>query len=130
MTVFDYLEKFIDKFQFKKDFNTLEKLDFAIRGLILEEVNELLDAYDSKDPEEIVDALGDISWLCIKLMYQLDVDPHKVFDEIGQANLSKERGIKPGREQSGGFDVVKPVGWKGPDHNDNHGKLSKILSKN
>jgi hypothetical protein len=43
--------------------------------------------------------------------------------------MSKVRGIKPGREQSGGFDVIKPEGWKGPNHEDNHGKLREIFSK-
>ena len=126
MDLFDWSRKFVYKFDFHKDFNTLEKLDFAIHGLIMEEVGEMLKAHEEKDAEELIDALGDIAWLCVKLMYQLDVDPYKVFQEIGKANLSKERGIKPGREQSGGFDVIKPKGWKGPDHSKNHGRLDGI----
>ena len=127
MTVFEWLNEFIDKFNFKEDFNTREKLHFAINGLILEEVQELIKAHYDEDAEEIVDALGDIAWLCIKLMYQLEVDPEKVFNEIGKANLSKERGVKPGREQSGGFDVIKPKGWKAPNHSNNHGRLDEIF---
>lgn len=129
MNMFDYIKKFVEKFSFKLDKSTpIEKIDFAVRGLILEEVNELLDALDNKDSEEFIDALGDISWLCNKLLIQLDVNPHLVYKEIGEANLSKERGIKPGREQSGGFDVIKPDGWKGPDHSNNHGILDEIFN--
>lgn len=126
MTVFDYLQKFIKKFQFKEDFDSIERVDFAINTLIMEEVDELQLAFQNCDAEETIDALGDLAWLCIKLMYQLDVDPHKVFEEIGKANLSKERGIKKGREHSGGYDVMKPKGWKPPSHKDNHGRLDEI----
>lgn len=126
MGLYSWVKKFIKKFRFDHDFDE-KKLDFAINVLIREEMNELFDALERRDSEEIVDALGDIVWLCIKLMFQLRISPRKVFDEIGRANLSKERGVKPGRESSGGFDVIKPEGWKGPDHSDNHGILDEIL---
>jgi len=119
------VKDFINKFGFDKDFNKPERIDFAF-DLILEEVQELYAAMCEKNAEEIVDALGDISWLCDKLMIQLEVDPEKVRAEIGRANMTKERGIKPGREQSGGYDVIKPEGWKAPDHSDNHGKIDAI----
>jgi predicted HAD superfamily Cof-like phosphohydrolase len=130
MTVFNWLEAFIEKFNFKlkaDDPNIYEKLNFAVNGLIGEEYMELKKALEEGDPEEIVDALGDISWLCIKLMMQLGVNPQFVFDEIGNANLTKERGIKPGREQSGGFDVIKPKGWEPPNHEGNHGILDDVF---
>lgn len=132
MTIFDYVKKFIIKFNFKlraNDPDILNKLDFAVNVLIMEEVNELVEALDKKDSEEFVDALGDISWLCIKLMYQVDVNPYQVFRQIGEANLSKVRGIKTTRDNSKGFDVIKPNGWIGPDHNNNHGMLDEIFKK-
>lgn len=120
------VQSFIEKFGFNKGFDSIEKIDFAF-DLILEEVQELYAAICEKDAEEIVDALGDITWLCDKLMLQLEVDPKEVRAEIGRANMTKERGIKPGREQSGGYDVIKPEGWKEPVHFSNHGKLDAIL---
>lgn len=122
----DYVQQFIEKFGFDQGFDSLEKLDFAI-SLITEEYNELLKAREEKDPEELIDALGDMSWLIDKLMLQLNVDPERVRSEIARANLSKERGVKPTRPNSGGFDVIKPEGWVGPDHSQNHGKLDGIL---
>lgn len=127
MTVFEHVEKFIEKFNFKKDFNSMERVDFAINTLIAEEMHELEIAFQNSDAEETIDALGDLAWLCIKLMYQLDVDPHKVFDEIGRANITKVRGIKKGRENSGGYDVMKPLEWEAPSHKDNHGRLDEIF---
>lgn len=122
------VKDFIEKFNFNVGFNSRERYDFAIQ-LIEEEVGELREAFNNSDPEEIVDALGDISWLCDKLMIQSGVDPEKVRAEIGRANLSKERGVKPGREQSGGFDVMKPEGWKAPDHTGNHGNIKEIINE-
>lgn len=127
-SVFEYVQMFIKKFGFAEEKMTLDKINFAINGLITEEYNELIEAWNNHDSEEMIDALGDITWLCIKLMYQLNVDPHEVFKQIGKANLSKVRGIKPGREQSGGFDVIKPSNWTGPDHSKNHGDLDEIFS--
>jgi hypothetical protein len=43
--------------------------------------------------------------------------------------MSKERGIKKGREQSGGFDVIKPEGWVAPNHGDNYGNLPTLFSE-
>jgi predicted HAD superfamily Cof-like phosphohydrolase len=126
MNMFDYIRAFIKKFGFDKDFDSLEKVEFAF-DLISEEFEELENALEELNAEEFIDALGDLSWLCNKLMYQLDVDPDRVYSEIGLANLTKERGIKEGREQSGGFDVIKPIGWKSPDHSNNHGKLDDIF---
>lgn len=122
------IRDFIEKFGFDKDFNKYERVDFAV-DLIVEEVQELAAAVMNRDPEETVDALGDISWLCDKMMLQLEIDPVLVRKEIGRANMTKERGTKKGREQSGGYDVIKPIGWKGPNHSNNHGKLTEIYDE-
>lgn len=129
MGLYSWVKKFIKKFRFDRDFDSYEKLEFAIDVLIREEFEELIDALRKRNAEGIVDALGDIVWLCIKLMFQLKISPRKVFNEIGRANLSKERGVKPGRESSGGYDVIKPEGWVEPYHYDNHGKLDELLRK-
>jgi len=131
------IKDFIKKFGFDKGFNTREKLSFAI-DLIEEEVRELRIAFDNNDPEEIVDALGDILWLVLKLMIQLGISPFIVIKEIGRSNMEKIRGVKPGREQSAGFDVIKPVQehvdkglaekvWTAPNHSGNWGKLAAII---
>lgn len=127
-SVFEWIRMFLDRFGFADNQLTLEQLDFEIQILITEEFDELVLAHKEGDAEEVIDALGDLSWLCIKLMKQLDVDPVKVFNQIGTANMSKKRGTKSTRPDSDGFDVVKPEGWKPPDHRDNHGDLDEIYS--
>lgn len=95
---------------------------------IREEFDELIQAIKDENIEEIVDALGDIAWLCDKGMLMVGVDPGKVRAEIGKANLSKEKGIKIGRENAL-IDVIKPHGWTPPNHKTNHGLLHKIFTK-
>lgn len=124
---FTTVKKWHRKFGFHKDEMDLDKLNFRM-DLQTEEHDELAQAIYDKNPEEIVDALIDTIWIACGTLDLLGVDFDKAFKEVERANMSKERGIKPGREQSGGFDVIKPRGWKGPDHSGNHGKLNDIFN--
>ena len=62
------------------------------------------------------------------MLFRSDFD--KAFSEVARANNEKKRGIKKGREQSGGFDVIKPDNWKAPSHIGNHGFLTDLIGKN
>ena len=76
------------------------------------------------DSEEVVDGLIDLCVVAIGTLDALGVDPHKAWDEVHKANMSKEVGIKESRPNPLGLpDLVKPEGWVGPDHNDNHGLM-------
>lgn len=126
----NWIGKFITKFKMHVDPNMVDAkkiIDDQIEIFIPEEVQELLDAWRRGDAEEVVDALGDISWHCEKTMQQLKIDIKQVRDEIGRANLSKELGVKPGREKAK-IDVIKPSGWIGPNHENNHGILDDLFS--
>lgn len=114
------------RFKFDKEPMTIEKLEFRM-DLQTEEHDELRQAFFDKDPEEIVDALIDTIWIACGTLDLLGVDFDKAFKEVARANNDKKRGIKPGREQSGGFDVIKPSDWKAPSHEGNWGKLNDIL---
>lgn len=123
---FTTVRKWHRKFKFHKEPMTMEKLEFRL-DLQTEEHDELADAVYSKNAEEIVDALIDTIWIACGTLDLLGVDFDKAFSEVARANNMKERGIKPGREQSQGFDVIKPTNWVGPNHSDNHGVLDDIL---
>ena len=42
--------------------------------------------------------------------------------------MAKEPGVKPGRPNPFGLpDLIKPEGWQGPNHEDNHGNLANAL---
>lgn len=125
----NWVKEFVKKFKMgidPKSPDAFQRLDDHIKIFMAEEFQELNDAWARGDSEEVVDALGDISWHCDKAFEMLGIDPQKVRDEIGRANLSKEPGVKPGREAAL-IDVIKPEGWVGPDHSDNHGILDDVI---
>lgn len=93
-----------------------------------EELGETLDAFDNKDPEEIVDGLIDICVFAIGTLDVFGVDANKAWDAIYEANMSKEPGVKPGRPNPFGLpDLIKPADWQGPDHEGNHGDFANAL---
>ena len=67
------------------------RLDF-----LKEELNETCNAFDNKDSEEIVDGLIDLCVVAIGTLDAFGVDAYKAWDEIHNANMAKERGIKFG----------------------------------
>lgn len=95
------------------------RLDF-----IQEELNE---AKDAKSAEDIVDALIDICVVAVGTMDLYKVDAQYSWRLVHDANMSKERGIKPERPNPLGLpDLIKPEGWEAPNHSINHGTLSSI----
>jgi predicted HAD superfamily Cof-like phosphohydrolase len=95
--------------------------DFAITG---EGAN--------KDPEEIVDGLIDLSVFAIGTLDTFNVDAHEAWDEVYEANIVKEVGVKEGRPNKWGMpDLIKPslaehgFEWQPPSHEGNHGDLPK-----
>ena len=101
-------------------------LEFRI-DFLKEELEETESALVNMDAEEIVDGLIDLCVVAIGTLDAFGVDAHKAWDEILKANLAKEPGVKPERPNPLGLpDLIKPEGWEGPDHSDNHGKLNDI----
>lgn len=119
--------EFQQKYEFDKELLTAKKLDFRM-DLLKEEFGETLSAYENKDAEELVDGLIDLVVIALGTLYLSKVSVNEAWTEVFRANMSKVRGVKPGREQSGGFDVIKPEGWKGPDHSANHGVLDELFT--
>lgn len=121
------IKDFIEKFGFDKDKMDINKLLFR-QSLSDEEYNETFSALGQRDAEEYVDGQIDQIVILIGNLLLQGVDVEKAWNEVHRANMTKQRGVKPGREGSGGFDVVKPPGWKGPDHSDNHGVLDSLFN--
>lgn len=102
-------------------------LDFRIKFL-QEELDETRKAVTEKDAEEIVDGLIDLCVVAIGTMDAFGVDAHKAWDAVHKANMAKEPGVKESRPNPLGLpDLVKPEGWEGPSHEDNHGSLGNAL---
>ncbi len=118
---------FQKKFGFDSKQLTTDNLQFRM-DLLTEEFLETTKAFRDKNAEEWVDGHIDLLVIALGNLHLAGVDVEKAWKEVFRANMSKERGVKKGREQSGGFDVIKPVGWKPPDHTDNHGDLDALFS--
>ena len=111
------------------DKEKLEKfLEFRLKFLE-EELNETrAAALIDKNPEEIVDGLIDLCVVAIGTMDAFGIDAQKAWDEIHNANMSKESGVKESRPNPLGLpDLIKPDGWKGPEHGGNHGYFTNTF---
>ena len=99
-------------------------MEFRI-GMMQEELDETKNAYKEKNAEEMVDGIIDLCVFAIGTLEVFGVNANKAWDEVYKANMSKEVGIKQGRPNPLGLpDLVKPKGWKGPSHEDNHGNIT------
>jgi predicted HAD superfamily Cof-like phosphohydrolase len=109
------------------DFNG-KFLEFRKRFLD-EELDELDKAIITKNPEEFVDALID---LCVVAIGTLDlggVNVYTAWNAVLDANMAKQPGENPTRSGSGGFDLIKPPGWKAPSHTDNTGYFGLAINQ-
>jgi hypothetical protein len=99
-------------------------LQFRV-NFLEEELQELKD--NMNNPEEIVDALIDLCVVAIGTLDAFEVNSHRAWDAVHEANMNKEVGIKPSRPNPLGLpDLIKPEGWTPPSHEGNHGLLSKL----
>ncbi len=116
-------------FEKNKDDKELMRKYLMFRMLMInEELHETLQALNTGNSEEIVDGLIDLCVFAIGTLDVFGVDANKAWDEIYRANMDKKAGVKPGRPNPFGLpDLLKPGGWQGPNHEDNHGDLSYAL---
>ena len=92
-----------------------------------EELNEIYEAIDDNNSDEVVDGLIDLCVVAIGTLTLFKVDAQRAWDEVHKWNLRKKRGIKKGREESDGWDLVKDEDWLGPNHSGNFGLLRDAL---
>jgi len=93
-----------------------------------EELNEGYAALESRDPEEVVDALIDLCVVALGTLDAYKVSPTKAWNAVLSANMKKKVGIKASRPNPYGLpDLIKPEGWKAPSHAKNHGLIAKAM---
>jgi predicted RNA-binding Zn-ribbon protein involved in translation (DUF1610 family) len=98
---------------------------FRLRMVMIKE--ELKELEDADTPEKVVDAIIDLMVFGIGTLDAFDVDVQVAWDEVLQANLQKQPGVKEGRPNPFGLpDLIKPEGWCEPSHQFNVGRLSEI----
>jgi len=109
-------------------FQLKKYLEFRL-AFIKEEYDETREAFIDEDAEEIVDGLIDICVVAIGTLDAMGVNAHKAWDEIFDANMNKEVGIKEERPNPLGLpDLIKPEGWVNPSHKDNHGIIPNAFA--
>ena len=114
-----------------KDFD-VEKLRMFLRfrlDFIREELEETEKASipNAEDPEEIVDGFIDLIVVSLGTLDAFGVDPDTAWNAVHEKNMSKQVGVKAGRENPLGLpDLVKPEGWSAPSHANNHGDFAKF----
>jgi len=111
----------------KMDKEQLAKLLEFRLSMLTEEYLETIDAHKAQDAEEVVDGLVDILVVAVGTLDLMGVDVRRAWNTVMNCNVTKEPGVKPSRPNPLGLpDLIKPPGWVGPDHSENHGKLADI----
>ena len=104
-------------------FQLKKYLEFRL-AFIKEEYDETREALIMEDAEEIVDGLIDICVVAIGTLDAMGVNAHTAWDEVLEANMTKEIGVKESRPNPLGIpDLIKPEGWTAPSHEGNHGVI-------
>jgi len=102
-------------------FQRKKYLEFRLK-FIKEEYDETREAIIMEDSEEIVDGLIDICVVAIGTLDAMGVNAHTAWDNVFEANMTKEVGVKESRPNPLGIpDLIKPEGWTAPSHENNHG---------
>ena len=123
MTNFEKVKQFMQTFgqeiKTKASFSD-EKTNQLRLDLIMEELEELKNAMESKDLLEVADALTDILYVTYGAGHAFGINLDKCFDEVQNSNMSKlGKSGKPIYNESG--KVMKGPDYFKPD-------LSKFLS--
>jgi len=93
-----------------------------------EEMTETFDAMKAGDTEEIVDGLIDLCVFAIGTLDVFGVDANQAWNNVYEANMEKEVGVKTERPNPWGLpDLMKPEGWTSPTHKENHGDLVNAI---
>lgn len=94
-------------------------------GFLQEEIRELRDAHAEGDMQGAADALVDLVYVALGTAYKMGLAPHweEIWDNVQRANMAKVKAENAEQSKRGyAGDIVKPQGWKAPDHSKQLGK--------
>jgi len=97
---------------------TTDVSEFRVK-FMQEELDEYVEATSLGDVEGQIDALVDLVYVALGTAALQGFDWQAHWDEVQRANMSKVRSTgadDPRTKRKHALDVVKPSGWKGPDH--------------
>jgi len=88
---------------------------YLYKDLIVEEFREFIEAYNTEDDVEQLDACMDMIWVILGYCHMKKFDIRGAWDEVSRSNLCKidSKTGKVIRREDG--KILKPEGWKPPD---------------
>lgn len=82
-----------------------------------EELDEFTIAHTAADMLGAADALVDLCYVLHGTALMMGLPWPALWEEVQRANMTKERATSAGQSKRGtSLDVIKPEGWRGPDH--------------
>lgn len=85
---------------------------------LIEEIEELAEAYRNNDLVKISDSLADIVYIALGTAHHFNIPFDEIFEAVHDANMKKERssGINdPRNTRKSALNIVKPEGWVSPE---------------
>lgn len=90
--------------------------DFRVKFLG-EELEEFVVSHTAGDLISAADALVDLAYVLHGTALMMGLPWEDLWKEVQRANMTKERATSAAQSKRGSaIDVIKPPGWKGPDH--------------
>lgn len=101
-----------------KEPSFLDREAFNFRWKFMqEELNEFVTAHNEGDMHGAADALVDLAYVLHGTALMMGLPWPMLWSEVQRANMAKERATSASQSKRGtALDVIKPEGWKGPDH--------------
>lgn len=117
--VLDFHTKYQVPLADKPSFLDGDALKFRL-GFIQEEFNELIKATEEKDMPEIIDACVDLIYVVHGFLQYSGISKEQFqehWDEVQGCNMNKIM-VESAEDSKRGFkfDIKKPIGWTGPQH--------------
>lgn len=119
------VEEFMNKYQLREDLFVFTRLEDMLnaRGLrvqlIVEETNELIDAFAADDRTAAFDALLDLAWVTMGTAVSMGITPEQWqagVEAVAKSNMQKVLVESADDSKRGNKrDVKKPEGWVGPE---------------
>lgn len=93
-----------------------QAFEFRLKFL-QEELDEFKDSHEAGDMHGAADALVDLAYVLHGTALMMGLPWPRLWEEVQRANMAKERATHAGQSKRGSaLDVIKPPGWKDPDH--------------
>lgn len=111
-----FQEKFNVPMAVEPTFLDPEAFKFRVK-FMQEELDEFITDHSEHNMHGAADALVDLAYVLHGTALMMGLPWSELWDEVQRANMAKERATCASQSKRGSaLDVIKPEGWKAPDH--------------